>query len=310
MSAPGRPQALVPEPAARRKVAAPALAGAAWPVPSAATAAQIGRAATLALYDELALAPKPGLVSFFDSGSHRDMDAQTFMRSLFALRRTFSDFVSLGAQDVAFPILEHEGLAAEARMLKATGGINTHRGAIFTLGLLCASAGRLWVGGEALDAPSLRRSLLDRWGEALARRANRAADSHGARAAARFGLRSASVEAALGFPVLFDTALPALYAALRRGLTARAARLDALFATMAVLDDTNIAHRGGIDALRYVKRAAADYMGAGGSGRPDAAAHAQSLHRAFVERKLSPGGAADMLGAACWLQRVCEPPER
>lgn len=280
------------------------LSSPARPAAQAATAFEIGWAATLALHDELALAPKPGLVSFIDNGSHRDMDANTFMRSLFALRQAFPAFASLGAQDVPFAALEQEGLAAEARMLRATGGVNTHRGAIFTLGLLCASAGRLLAGGEALDAKSLRQALLDRWGDALARRAHRPSDSHGARAARRFGLRSVGVEASLGFPVLFETALPALRGAVCRGLPARAARLDALFATMAVLDDTNVVHRGGIDALRYVKRAAADYLRAGGSARPDAVAHAQSLHLAFVKRNLSPGGAADVLGASCWLQRM------
>ncbi|MBI5716655.1 MAG: triphosphoribosyl-dephospho-CoA synthase MdcB [Burkholderiales bacterium] len=270
-----------------------------------AATAGVGRAAVVALYDELALAPKPGLVSFADSGSHRDMDARTFMRSLFALRRAFPGFAVLGAQDMPFEWLEHEGILAEARMLQATGGINTHRGAIFTLGLLCACAGRLLAEGRTLDATSIRRTLLVTWGEALAQRAHRPRPSNGACAARRHGLRSAGVEAALGFPALFETAWPTLRDALARGMPEPAARLDTLFATMAVLDDTNLVHRGGIEALHDVQRAAAAYLAAGGSARPDALAHARSLHRAFVRRRLSPGGSADVLAAACWLQRVC-----
>jgi triphosphoribosyl-dephospho-CoA synthase len=269
------------------------------------TCADIGRTATLALYDELALAPKPGLVSFVDSGSHRDMDARTFMRSLFALRRAFPCFAALGAEDVPFAVLERAGIAAEARMLKATCGINTHRGAIFTLGLLCAAAGRLLRHGAVLHAEPLRQALLAAWGEALSARTRRASNSHGARAARRYGLRSVGVEAAEGFPVLFESALPVLRDALSRGLPLHAAQSDAFFATMAVLEDTNVVHRGGIQGLRYVQRAARDYMAAGGSTRPDAALHAQSLHRAFVARNLSPGGAADVLAATCWLHRVC-----
>lgn len=268
-------------------------------------AADIGRAATLALHDELSLAPKPGLVSFVDSGSHRDMDARTFMRSIFALRNVFPRFAALGAAAVPFAALEQEGIAAEIQMLRSTGGCNTHRGAIFTLGLLCAAAGLRAARAEELAAGSLRQSLLEQWGTALTARAHRPSESHGARAARRFGLRSAGVEAAAGFPVLFETALPTLRGALHRGLTARQARTDALFATMAVLDDTNIVHRGGMAALRFVHRAAREYLDAGGSGRADAQAHAQSLHRAFVARHLSPGGAADVLAAACWLHRVC-----
>ena len=103
--------------------------------------AAIGRAATLALYDELSLAPKPGLVTLVDSGSHDDMDAYTFMRSLFALRHYFGQIAEAGFDGADFAVLERLGIEAEARMLAATGGVNTHRGAIFMLGLLCASAG-------------------------------------------------------------------------------------------------------------------------------------------------------------------------
>jgi triphosphoribosyl-dephospho-CoA synthase len=266
----------------------------------------IGRAAVLALYDELALAPKPGLVSFIDSGSHDDMDARTFLRSLFSLRQYFPHLAELGAARLAFAALERAGIAAEARMLVATGGLNTHRGAIFCLGLLCASAGALAAQGAAVEAPALRGELLGCWGQALSERAVRSSSSsHGAMAARRFGLRSATTEAALGFPVLFETTLPALLAAQRRGATPREARLQALFETMAVLEDTNLAHRGGLAGLRHAQRAARTFLAAGGALRPDALAHARVLHADFVSRHLSPGGTADMLAAACWAQRVC-----
>src|SRR5437870_9238230 len=80
----------------------------------------IGRAATLALYDELALSPKPGLVTLTDSGSHADMDAHTFMRSLFALRSYFVRIAALGAEGAPFEALQQCGIEAEARMLAAT----------------------------------------------------------------------------------------------------------------------------------------------------------------------------------------------
>ena len=265
----------------------------------------IGRAAVLALYDELALAPKPGLVSFIDSGSHHDMDARTFLRSLFSLRQYFPCLAGLGAAGSTFAALEREGIAAEARMLAATGGINTHRGAIFCMGLLCASAGSLAAQGAALDATALRGELLGCWGPALSERAVRGSRSHGAIAARRFGLSSASAEAMLGFPVLFETTLPALLAAKQRGAAPREARLQALFETMAVLEDTNLAHRGGLVGLRHAQRAARSFLAAGGALRPDALAHAGAVHADFMARRLSPGGSADMLAAACWAQRVC-----
>ncbi|MEP7102215.1 MAG: triphosphoribosyl-dephospho-CoA synthase MdcB [Burkholderiales bacterium] len=265
-------------------------------------ALRIGRAAIVSLYDELALAPKPGLVSFVDAGSHSDMDASTFMRSLFALRHYFAGCARLGAERAPFAELEALGIAAEARMLQATAGVNTHRGAVFTLGLLCAAAGRL---DEPCTPLALRQSLRTGWGEALELRRSRSATTNGQRAARTLGLRGAGDEAALGFPVLFEHALPALAHARRSGLDDRHARLHTLFEIMSVLADTNLAHRGGIAGLRYAQSEARNFLRAGGAMQPDALAHARSIHRAFVERHLSPGGAADVLAAASLVERIC-----
>jgi triphosphoribosyl-dephospho-CoA synthase len=272
--------------------------------PQPVDAAALGRAAVAALHDELALAPKPGLVSFIDSGSHRDMDAHTFMRSLFALRHGFVEFAALGARGACFPALQAAGIGAEARMLQATGGINTHRGAVFTLGLLCASAGALRAAGQPLQAAALRHLLRERWSSDLLARDGVRRDSHGAQATRAHGLRSANAEAALGMPVLFETTFPSLRDSLLRGLTPQRAQLQALFATLSVLDDTNLAHRGGLAGLRWAQAAARTWLAAGGAAAPDGPAHAQRLHRDFVARRLSPGGSADLLAAACWLRRV------
>jgi triphosphoribosyl-dephospho-CoA synthase len=264
----------------------------------------IGRAATLALYDELALSPKPGLVTLTCQGSHTDMDAQTFMRSLFALRRYFVQIAGLGAQGAAFEALERCGIEAEARMLSATNGVNTHRGAIFMLGLLCAAAGAAAATGKRLDASLVRCTLQAHWGDALAARARRPSSMPGGRAARRLGLRSASSEAAFGFPTLFAIAVPALQAAHARGLTRRQARLDTMFHVMAVLDDSNLAHRGGLGGLLLAQRVAREFLRAGGSSRPDGVVAIEAISKAFMQRRLSPGGAADTLAAACWLQRI------
>jgi triphosphoribosyl-dephospho-CoA synthase len=80
--------------------------------------------------------------------------------------------------------------------------------------------------------------------------------------------------------------------------------VQALFATIAVLDDTNLAHRGGLAGLRYAQASARGFLAQGGALRPDGLAQACAIHSDFVARRLSPGGAADMLGAACWVQRV------
>ena len=267
-----------------------------------AHAQRIGRAAIAALYDELALAPKPGLVSFVDAGSHTDMDAATFMRSLFALRHCFPRMAMLGTARAPFAVLEALGVAAEARMLAATDGINTHRGAVFTLGLLSAAAGLVQ---DRCDATRLREVLMSTWGDALDARRRGTSASNGRRAAQAHGLRSAGDEAALGFPIVFEHAVPALMRARQQGLDDRRARVQTLFEIIAVLDDTNLAHRGGLAGLRFAQSQARAFLEEGGAARPDALAHAQAIHRAFVARRLSPGGAADVLAAAGFIERVC-----
>ena len=264
----------------------------------------IGRAAIVSLYDELALEPKPGLVSFADTGSHDDMNAGTFLRSLFALRHFFPRVAAQGAESAEFAPLETLGIAAETRMLRATGGVNTHRGAIFTLGLLCAAAGATGSAGLPCIAVNLRATLLARWGDALAARAKRVRGSHGALAARAHGVRSAAEEAAQGLPTLFDHVLPALCEARRAGADDRGAKLHALFTAMAEVADTNLVHRGGLQGLRDAQRMARLFLAEGGGLSADAALRAARIHVSFVERRLSPGGAADLLAAACWIERV------
>jgi len=285
---------MTPRPAAAARAASADPAG----------CARIGRAASLALYDELALSPKPGLVTLVDRGSHRDMDARTFLRSLLALRSYYADMAGLGARGAAFAALQRRGLDAEQRMLLATGGVNTHRGAVFMLGLLCAAAGSVHDRGLPLRAEAVRAELQQRWGAALAERALQPSSLPGGIAARRHGLRGAAAEAAAGFPVLFETALPALRAARAAGLDAEAARLDTLFHVMAVLDDCNLVHRGGMAGLRHAQRQARGYLRSGGAAHDPGRAAAHAIARGFVRRNLSPGGAADTLSAACWMQRL------
>jgi triphosphoribosyl-dephospho-CoA synthase len=277
----------------------PALTAA--PASRRAYAASVAREAVRALYAELALYPKPGLVSFVDNGSHKDMNAATFMRSLFSLRRYFHAMTLAGCAAAPFAELKHLAIDAEDRMLRATRGINTHRGAIFCLGMLCAAAGHGHARGTARTADALRSTLLIEWGEALAAhaQAGTAASSHGQEAVRKYGASGAREEAACGFPSVFEVGLPALRGALAQGRAMRLARIDALFALMAQLSDTNVLHRGGPSAAGFVRTAAQAFVSRGGTAAGDWLAEALRCHHAFVARKISPGGAADLLAASC-----------
>ncbi|MEM8514610.1 triphosphoribosyl-dephospho-CoA synthase [Massilia sp. MP_M2] len=267
---------------------------------------RIARVAVRSLYAELVLYPKPGLVSTVDNGSHTDMTAATFMRSLFALRRYFGDITRAGMVDAPFHVLKQLGIDAEARMLRATAGINTHRGAIFCLGMLCAAIGRCRARAEALTPARIADLLRACWGQALGAHSivNDDHASHGARVSLRYAASGAREEGALGFPAVFAVGLPALQRALAAGRGMREARIDTLFALMAHISDTNVYHRGGIEGALTVRRQARAFVARGATAAPDWEARALASHRSFVAARLSPGGAADLLGAVCLVHAV------
>lgn len=262
--------------------------------------AETARIAIGCLHAELVLYPKPGLVSLVDNGSHTDMTAATFVRSMFALRHYFARICRAGFDDAPFSILKQLGIDAEARMMRATGGVNTHRGAIFSLGMLCASIGRAHAQGMAPSANGLRAVMLIRWGEDLAAHTRPAgATSHGLQAAALHSASGAREEGALGLPSVFEIGLPALRRTLTAGRSMQFARIDALFALMAHVSDTNVLYRGGALAASTVRQHASCFIEMGGTAHPEWRSYAIACHQAFVAERISPGGAADLLAATC-----------
>ncbi|GAB3408432.1 triphosphoribosyl-dephospho-CoA synthase MdcB [Massilia agilis] len=285
---------------------------AAWPAApwwQRSFCAQVARVAVRCLYTELTLYPKPGLVSLVDNGSHTDMNAATFMRSMFALRRYFGAICQAGIDGAPFGRLKQLGIEAEKRMLKATGDINTHRGAIFSVGLLCAAIGRARAQSMRLTPSTLRAVLLLSWGEELAgHTADCGAASNGLRAAALHGASGAREEAALGFPSVFEVALPALAATLAAGRGHYLARIDTLFTLMAHMSDTNVFHRAGSEGAALVRERARTFLDLGGTAHPAWKETALQCHREFVASRISPGGAADLLAATCLVHSVTTQP--
>ncbi len=277
--------------------------------PAAATGALLAEAraiegaALAALREELSTEPKPGLVSPSGAGAHADMDARTFVASLRALRGFFADAAAAGAADEPFEALRALGVEAEARMLRATCGVNTHRGAIFSLGLLAAAAGWLAARGRSCAGDALGEVVRERYGDGVLRLPP-APGSHGAAARIAHRVPAAREEAALGFPHVFEVGLPALEASLRRGATRNAARVQALLALVARLPDTNLLHRGGAEGLALARGAAAAFVLRGGVHRRGWRARAREIDRALVRRNLSPGGSADLLAATLFVARL------
>ena len=270
----------------------------------------LARAAVTAMRDELQAYPKPGLVSPVDSGAHADMDFALMCRSADSLLQPFAALAAAGRAALTFELaLIPLGIDAERGMLLATRGVNTHRGAIFSVGLIVAAIARAQALSAGLSPASIRAALRDTWGDALEAHAAREGEtSHGALVRRRTGRDGARREAARAFPGVFETGIPAYRAALQAGLDANAASIQTLFALMNAVDDTTVLYRGGLEAGSFVRRSAAGFLADGGCLQPDWSEKAEALHRAFIARNLSAGGCADLLACTLLVSRYCEGP--
>ena len=265
----------------------------------------VARLACTALMHEVLTTPKPGLVDRANNGSHRDMDVFTFAASTAALHPYFAQCARIGAETAAEDagsVLERlrlPGRMAEGEMLSATGGVNTHKGAIFSIGILCAAAGRLdesgWRADGLLNAcAAMAKGLV---ACDLAGLTAENATTFGQRLYLERGMTGVRGEAERGFPLAREHGYPTLTRALSAGLSINDAGRAALIALMARNDDTNLIHRGGIAAQQAVAARARQLLAA--EEFPSEAAVA-ALDAALIRENLSPGGSADLL-ALCYL---------
>jgi triphosphoribosyl-dephospho-CoA synthase len=224
------------------------------------------------------------------------------VRSTLALRRYFEAAAQAGIGASTFETLRDLGIAAEARMLRATRGVNTHRGAIFNLGLLAAAAGAR-ASDPAAFASTLGECVKQTWGDAISKHRRRSG-SHGSVVSRRHAVGGAKAEAAAGFPAAYGIGLPAYRAALRAGHSANQARVQAFFALVSELDDTNLLHRGGQTGLGGARFLAAGFLREGGVSAPDWRERAIDIHGTFCKLGLSPGGSGDLLAACLFIHAI------
>ena len=272
----------------------------ATPIPLADHLADL---AVEALIDEADLSPKPGLVDRRSNGAHHDMTLALMHASALALwpclRNMAQAAQSIGT--ISQPLRASLGLLGregETAMLAATHGVNTHRGAIWALGLLVAA--------KAL-APNADAS-------ALAARAGRIAlfddpampqqHSHGLQVRQRYGTSGAREQAQQGFPAVIGHGLPQLLRSRAAGASETHARLDALLAIMAVLSDTCVLWRSGPAGLAAVQQGAQAVLAAGGSATLAGRRQLRELDQQLLHLNASPGGAADLLAACLFLDKA------
>ena len=248
-----------------------------------AAPAYLAEQAVQALLQEVRLTPKPGLVDRANNGAHRDMDLALFEKSAEALRHYFIRAVELGMDDPhCMPQLQQAGLQAEQTMFAVTGGVNTHKGALYAFGLLLAAMGSSLVRTDELF---FRASVLASAGKAPG------PETHGSDVRRKYGAKGARQEAEEGFPA----AREALSYLDSHGGDA----IGALLHIIGCCADTNLLYRGGEEGLLFARDWAKRVLDAPQEQRESLL---QEMDAAFIEKNLSPGGSADILAQALFLQ--------
>lgn len=263
----------------------------------------MAKIAVRSLYFEIKAYPKPGLVSFIDSGAHHDMDGTTFYRSLFALRHYFYLISQQGLSDYSFEQLRQTALDAEQQMMRKTKGINTHRGAIFALGILCVSAARLTQEKKQFTQTDLYLQLIKDWQVILQQ--HQSTNSHGAIVRQHYEVIDAKQMAIMGYAPIFEllTSFTSIYT--------KTQSLDksCLFAYLVLLtkiDDTNVLFRKGLEGLSLARIKAQEILAIDCLELRHQ--EALKVHALFSQERISPGGVADLISVLLFIgQLFCEP---
>jgi triphosphoribosyl-dephospho-CoA synthetase len=278
-------------------------------VDDAAAADRLAAGMVFGLTAEAVTWPKPGLVTALGTGCHRDMDVYTLLRSAAELQPCFRVAAVFGLErgSVAeaardFAELRAAGRQAERVMLAATGGVNTHRGALFLGMLLCCAAGVERAAGRPWEPERVCRTAQEVSRDALRGDLGAPVGEHasvGLRAYAAHGLSGVRGEVLRGLPSLTGHGLPALRAALAAGRPLREAVAETVLALMAVVEDTTVLNRRfAPERLRTTRRQAAAAVVVGGTATRRGRRRVARMARSFERQQISPGGSADLAAMA------------
>lgn len=270
----------------------------------------IAHLATQALQAELDTTPKPGLVDKDNNGAHRDMDYALMQRSIDTLHPYFVKLALLGSTD-ALPThtsIRDIGIEAERAMLAATNGVNTHKGALFSMGLAVVAAAH----EEREIAANEEQILKERNGgedvlvslqatiKALAASFPDTNGTHGSKAKllskGTTAIKGALDNAREGYEMLFAEWLP-FYIERRKERDAHTLH-KTLLRIMCDLDDTNVIYRTDLATAEEVKQEARALL--------DSFEEAvlKDMDRRYTARNISPGGAADMLSLTIFIGSI------
>ena len=264
---------------------------------------KIASLAVESLLFEVAATPKPGLVDRENSGAHTDMDFSVFLRSAAALSPFFLTFAAFGFSSAGkdpvsvFSDARKIGLEAEKEMFRATNGVNTHKGLIFSMGLLCLSSGMLSGEGESATPSAVSARVAEMTSGLCEKDFLNSPMTNGEKIHAKTGVTGARGMAESGFSAVVNDFLPFLESRLDSGEDTNLALVRTLLFILSQIDDTNVIHRCGPLLAKEVRQAAKEAIFAS----EDAV---RELDRRFVRQNVSPGGSADLLALTWFFHRL------
>jgi len=265
----------------------------------------IGQYACEALEFEAKLTPKPGLVDAENNGSHADMDLTLLLKSAETLQPFFTRFATQGMKDANEPpsgrlsAIRADGVEAENAMFLATNGVNTHKGAIFLLGVLCYAAERRSMHDDVLrPLPIAAEAAL------ICHGVSKELEKGAGRAYKRYGAAGARGEAEGGYPLVLTVALPAYREAITQNASDWDAWLIALLRLIEHVEDANVLARCGETVARELRGQARSIANRYPSGGPTMLEAIRALDEKCRMWQASPGGSADLLACAYFLNTL------
>ena len=262
---------------------------------------------TQAILLEVSTHPKPGLVTRLSNGAHKDMSIFTFMMSSAVLSKAFNDLQDIGQAHRGtlaelFCKLRSYGVGAEAELLRVTKGVNTQRGILFAGGIVSAVSGYAMNMGLSRDAllPMIKEMAAGLVAREL-KNLDHAAMTAGEKLYYKYGITGIRGEVENGFPSVVNYGLPALEDAFNKGATINDALVHALIALMTVVEDSNVIWRTDYDTLLEVQRIAKDILNLGSVFTEKGRMAIAETERYFLQRRISPGGSADLLSVTITL---------
>lgn len=240
---------------------------------------------------ELDTTPKPGLVDKADNGAHSDMDYNLMLKSIYSLHPYFTKLSCLAYNEDVINIdkIKTIGIEAEKQMLFTTNGVNTYKGALFSMGLVLYAASYLCQQRDKVQEQQLQKTI-----KLLSSKFSQPDDTHGKKVVEKHNVKGALASAINGYPLLFDEWLPFFI----KHKNEEHSLIKLLLFIMTNLDDTNIYYRKGEEVVAHVKQQAQEILDDFSIDR------VEKLNREFVKENISPGGAADMLSLTLFIDSI------